>query len=68
MSHVQPLILAAILIAAIQAEARHAGPVAAEQVVPMRWLSANLPHGSPCTGVDINVGCVPIEMTVPALR
>ena len=68
MSHVQPLILAAILIAAIQAEARHAGPVAAEQVVPMRWLSANLPRGSLCTGIELNVGCVPIEMTVPALR
>jgi len=63
LSHVQPLILAAILIAAIQAEARHAGPVAAEQVVPMRWLSANLPHGSLCTGIELNVGCVPIELT-----
>jgi len=68
MSHIQSLILAAILAAAIQAEARHAGPVAAEQVVPVRWLRENLPHGSPCTGVDINVGCVPIEMTVQAAR
>jgi hypothetical protein len=62
------LILAAILIAAIQAEARHAGSIAAEQVVPVRWLSTNLAHGSLCTGVDINVGCVPIEMTAEALR
>jgi len=36
--------------------------------VPVRWLRENLPHGSPCTGVDINVGCVPIEMTVQAAR
>jgi hypothetical protein len=57
------LILAAILIAAIQAEARHAGPVAAEQVVPMRWLSENMAHGSLCTGIDLNIGCVPIEVS-----
>lgn len=68
MSQAQPLILAAILVAALQAEARHAGPGAAEQVVPVRWLAANLVHGSPCTGIDINVGCVPIEMTGEALR
>jgi hypothetical protein len=66
--HIQPLILAAILAAAIQAEARHAGLAAAEQVVPVRWLRENLPHGSLCTGVDINVGCVPIEMADQALR
>jgi hypothetical protein len=63
LAHIQPLILAAILAAVLQAEARHAGPVAAEQVMPVRWLSENLPHGSLCTGVDLNVGCVPIEMT-----
>jgi len=65
LSYVQPLILAAIFIAALQAEARHTGPVAAEQVVPVQWLSANRPHGSLCTGVDINVGCVPVELTGP---
>ncbi len=63
MPQVQPLILVAILIAALQAQARHAGPVAAEQVVPVRWLNQSLAHGSPCTGIDLNIGCVPIEIT-----
>jgi hypothetical protein len=62
MSHAQPLILAAILIAAIQAEARHAGAVAAEQVLPLQWLSENLAQGSSCTGIDLNIGCVSIEV------
>jgi hypothetical protein len=62
MPHVQPLILAAILIAAIQAEARHAGLGPREQVVPVSWLSMILGNGSPCTGVELNIGCVPVEM------
>ena len=62
MPYVQPLILAAILIAAIQAGARHAGLAPAQQVVPVSWLSMVLGNGSLCTGVDLNIGCVPIEM------
>ncbi len=62
MPHVQPLILAAILIAAIQAEAGQVGLVPVQQVVPVSWLTMILGNGSPCTGVDYNIGCVPVEM------
>jgi hypothetical protein len=56
------LILAAILIAAIQAESRHTGLAAREQVVPVSWLTMIIGNGSPCTGVELNIGCVPVEM------
>jgi hypothetical protein len=60
------LILIAILLAAIQAEARHGTSIAAEDVVPVHWLSENF-HGSRCTGIDLNAGCVPVELTTAQL-
>ena len=33
---------------------------------PVIWLPANMPLASLCTGVDLNIGCQPAELTPEA--
>ncbi len=63
MANTQVMILVAILVAAMQAGLRAPTPAAANQVVPVTWLVEHFPEGSLCTGVDLNVGCVPADLS-----
>jgi hypothetical protein len=62
MAHLQAMILIAILVAAMQAGLRTPTAAAANQVVPTTWLIDHYAESSLCTGVDLNVGCVPVEL------
>ncbi len=33
---------------------------------PVIWLPVNMPVASLCTGVDLNIGCQPAELTLEA--
>ena len=63
MANIQAILLAAILLAATQAGLRAPTPAAANEVVPVTWLIEHYAEASLCTGVDLNAGCVPVELT-----
>jgi hypothetical protein len=49
------------LAAAAGAEALHATEPAWRSVVAADWTHARWTHPPICTGVELNVGCVPVE-------
>ncbi len=65
MANTQAIILIAIFVAALQVELHAPTLAAANRVLPVTWLLEQLAKGSICTGVDLNVGCIPADLAGP---